>query len=167
MSAGLDLDFDDVQSAIADTVDQLCRDHCTDEAVKALEDEFPGELWSRLAELGVLGLATPEGDGGPVELIAAVEALGAAVFPGPIAATFLTTQLVDERMRAAVSCGEAIAAVGAPPLMPWGPHANVFIDAGEGNDVFIYLALDPGSLTDANWAKSGQVAALNRYLRIA
>lgn len=37
-------------------------------------------------------------------------------------------------------------------------------DAGEGNDVFIYLADTPGSLTAANWAKSGQVAAWDAYL---
>ncbi len=37
-------------------------------------------------------------------------------------------------------------------------------DAGEGNDVFIYLSDSPGALTDANWAKSGQVAGWDAYL---
>ncbi|MEZ6191621.1 MAG: carbohydrate-binding protein [Phycisphaerales bacterium] len=37
-------------------------------------------------------------------------------------------------------------------------------DAGEGSDVFIYLALEPGALTSANWAKSGQVAAWDAFL---
>ncbi len=37
-------------------------------------------------------------------------------------------------------------------------------DAGEGNDVFIYLATDPGALTTANWAKTGSVAAWDAYL---
>ena len=37
-------------------------------------------------------------------------------------------------------------------------------DAGEGDDVFIYLSLDPGAMTDANWAKSGQIAAWDAYL---
>ena len=31
-------------------------------------------------------------------------------------------------------------------------------DAGEGNDVFIYLADAPGALRAANWAKAGQIA---------
>ncbi|MEM6798093.1 MAG: hypothetical protein AAF589_01140 [Planctomycetota bacterium] len=37
-------------------------------------------------------------------------------------------------------------------------------DAGEGADVFIYLAETPGDPTDANWAKSGQVAAHDAFL---
>ncbi|MCC7476555.1 MAG: hypothetical protein IT425_14280 [Pirellulales bacterium] len=37
-------------------------------------------------------------------------------------------------------------------------------DAGEGNDVFIYLADVPGSLVSANWAKAGQIAQWDAYL---
>jgi len=37
-------------------------------------------------------------------------------------------------------------------------------DAGEGEDVFIYLALSPGALTSANWAKAGRVAQWDAYL---
>ncbi len=37
-------------------------------------------------------------------------------------------------------------------------------DAGEGNDHFIYVALMPGPLQAANWAKSGQIARWDAYL---
>ena len=37
-------------------------------------------------------------------------------------------------------------------------------DAGEGYDVFIYVADEPGALAAANWAKSGQVAGWDAYL---
>jgi hypothetical protein len=37
-------------------------------------------------------------------------------------------------------------------------------DAGEGQDVFLYLADVPGALTAANWAKAGQVAGWDAYL---
>lgn len=37
-------------------------------------------------------------------------------------------------------------------------------DAGEAGDVFIYLADTPGAMTDANWAKSGQVAGWDAFL---
>jgi len=37
-------------------------------------------------------------------------------------------------------------------------------DAGEGNDVFIYLAQTPGILRAANWAKAGQIAGWDAYL---
>ncbi len=128
MSAGLDLEFDDVGQAIGDAVAQLCRDHCTDDHVKALTGEFPKELWGRLAELGVFGLCTPEGDGGPLELVAAAESLGHAVFPGPLAASFLATQLLDEGERGAVATGESIVSLAAPPLLPWARHAQIFIE---------------------------------------
>ncbi|MEM8678926.1 MAG: hypothetical protein AAGF97_06225 [Planctomycetota bacterium] len=37
-------------------------------------------------------------------------------------------------------------------------------DAGEGNDLFLYVALEPGELVPANWAKSGQVASWDAFL---
>jgi hypothetical protein len=37
-------------------------------------------------------------------------------------------------------------------------------DAGEGNDVFIYVAETTGALRNANWAKSGQIAGWDAYL---
>ncbi len=37
-------------------------------------------------------------------------------------------------------------------------------DAGEGSDVFIYLALTPGAMQAANWAKGGQIAGWGAFL---
>jgi hypothetical protein len=37
-------------------------------------------------------------------------------------------------------------------------------DAGEGSDVFIYMADSPGALVSANWAKAGQIAQWDAYL---
>ncbi|RMF84847.1 MAG: hypothetical protein D6744_02365 [Planctomycetota bacterium] len=37
-------------------------------------------------------------------------------------------------------------------------------DAGEGDDIFLYLAQTPGALQPANWAKAGQVAKWDAYL---
>ena len=37
-------------------------------------------------------------------------------------------------------------------------------DAGEVGDVFIYLAESPGALTNANWAKAGQIAQWDAFL---
>ncbi|MEQ8210737.1 MAG: carbohydrate-binding protein [Lacipirellulaceae bacterium] len=37
-------------------------------------------------------------------------------------------------------------------------------DAGEGQDVFIYLARDPGDLQPANWAKASEVAGWDAFL---
>ena len=124
----IDLAFDDAQAGIATALTQFCQQHCDADTVKALAGKFPDALWRELADLGVLAAATPEGDGGPSEVIAAMETLGYASFPGPLAATFLATQLLpsDERIR--VAQGRAIAAVGRPPLFPFGPLASVFLE---------------------------------------
>jgi alkylation response protein AidB-like acyl-CoA dehydrogenase len=127
MSSGLDLDLDDAQRAIAGAVGQFCADRCPDDEVKALAGRFPEALWRELAELGVLALVTPEADGGATELVAALEALGRAVFPGPLPATFLATQVLGSGERRDVSSGAVLASVGSPPLMPWAPVAGIFV----------------------------------------
>jgi alkylation response protein AidB-like acyl-CoA dehydrogenase len=135
----LDLAFDDVQQAIGDAVGQMCRERCTDAAVRAASGAFPRELWDELAGLGVLALCTPEGDGGPLELVAALEALGRAVFPGPLAATFLATQLLPQAERARVAGGECVVSVGAGRVWPWGPAAQLFIEL-DGDRAFLARA---------------------------
>ena len=123
----LDLEFDDAQQAIAGALGQFCRDRCGDEAVKASVGDLPGELWRGLVELGVLALATPEGEGGALELCAAVEALGRAAFPGPLVSSVFAAQVLPEKERNAVISGDAIASVGEPPLLPWAPKADLFL----------------------------------------
>jgi alkylation response protein AidB-like acyl-CoA dehydrogenase len=128
----LDLAFDDAQQAIVDGIAQFCRDRCPDDVVKQATGKFPAEQWRELAELGVLALVTPEGDGGAMEMVAALEALGAAVFPGPLPATFFATQVLPEADRVAVARGDAVASVGVPPLMPWAPAAHLFLALERG-----------------------------------
>ena len=124
----LDLAFDDGQAAIGAMVEQLCRDRCDDEVVKRAADAFPLDLWRALADLGVLSLAAPAGEGGALELVAAQEALGRAAFPGPLASTFLSAQLLPEKERVAVTSGEVLVSVGTPALLPWAPLARVFVE---------------------------------------
>jgi alkylation response protein AidB-like acyl-CoA dehydrogenase len=132
----LDLAFDDAQQAIHDTLEQFCRDRCDDAVVRAAAHEFPAKLWRELAELGVLALATPEGDGGAGEWLAAAEALGRAVFPGPLAASACAGQLLPPRERAALASGAALVALGRPPLLAWAPLASVFVEL-DGGQAFL------------------------------
>ena len=125
----LDLAWNAEQQAIADAVAKLCRDRATRAAVEAAEGRFPRELWSALAELGFLALGTPEGGGGALEIVATCEALGAALFPGPVAETFLATHVLDGADRDAIAAGELVVSVGEPPLMPWAPVADRFLSA--------------------------------------
>jgi alkylation response protein AidB-like acyl-CoA dehydrogenase len=128
----LDLGFDDGQQAIFDSLSQFCTERCGEDVVKSLVGGFPDSLWREVAELGVLALATPEGDGGACEAVAACEALGRAVFPGPLAASFFATQLLPAGDRAAVAEGRSIVSVGSPPLWPWAPLAGIFIEVADG-----------------------------------
>ena len=126
--SGLDLAFDETQQAVADSVAQLCREHCGDDALRAGAGRFPAGPWKALAELGVLALGTPEGQGGAVEMVAALESLGRAAFPGPLAETFLACRLLPEAERRALALGERIVSVGTPPLLPFAPVAEVFVE---------------------------------------
>jgi len=128
----LDLELDDAQRAIADALGQFCTDCCDEATVGAGVRGFPSALWQQLAGLGVLALATPEGDGGACEAVAACEALGRAVFPGPLAATFFATQLLGAADRAAVAEGSVLVSAGAPPLLPFAPLAGIFLEIESG-----------------------------------
>jgi hypothetical protein len=127
LSEGLDLELDAGGRAIGAAVAVFCRDRCVDEVVRRAATRFPHELWKELASLGVLAIATPEGDGGALELVAAHEALGRAAFPGPLVATHLAAQLVPERERKSLASGEMLACVAEGGLLPWGPLAEIFV----------------------------------------
>ena len=57
--SSLDLALDDAQQAIADAVAKFCAERCPETVVRESAGTFPRALWSELAELGVLALATP------------------------------------------------------------------------------------------------------------
>jgi len=119
----VDLANDYAQQAIADALSQFCAERYTEEGRREGAD-FPRDLWRELGLLGVLALGTPEGEGGACEGVAALEALGAGLFPGPLAATFFATQVLPEAERARVSRGEWIVALGEPPLLPFAALAD-------------------------------------------
>jgi len=131
----IDVAYDDLQAAISKTVSHFCVHKCDADTVKGLAGKFPDALWHEIADLGVLAIATPEGDGGPGELAAAMEVLGYHGFPGPLAATFLATRLLPADERAAIAAGQVIATVGRPPLFPFGTVATVFLEIA-GEDVY-------------------------------
>ena len=78
----IDLAFDDGQAGIATALTHFCEAQCSADAVKALADQFPFALWRELADLGILAAATEDGEGGPPEIVAAMETLGFWAFPG-------------------------------------------------------------------------------------
>ena len=149
MPDGLDLAFDDAQEAIGSTLRQFCADRLPEEVVKARVGGLPREIWRELAELGVFGLATPDGEGGALELVAAVEALGGAVFPGPLAASCFAAQVLPPKERDRVVSGHAIvgvtdaAAPGCAALVPFATEADLFLEVADDR---VFLAESDGGI---------------------
>jgi len=143
----LDLDFDDGQQALADAVAQFCRDRCDDDAVRAQAGALPQAAWRELAGLGVLGIGVPEGEGGALELAAAMEALGQAVFPGPLVATVFAARVLPEAERRRVVAGESVACVATPPELPFAPLADVFVEVDPSGER-AWLAAPSSSLEE-------------------
>ena len=87
--------FTDEQAQLRTAVRKFCAENFGEQAARTLmesEPRFDRLVWARLgAELGVLGLAVPEADGGAggtlVDQAIAVEELGAALACGPVFGT--------------------------------------------------------------------------------
>ncbi len=107
----MDFSLTDEQQAIADLSTQLLDDLATPARIKELEDGdplvFDRDLWAKLAEANLLGVAIPESEGGlglgPVELGLLLEQVGRTVAPVPVLATL---------------------AYGAAPLVEFGTEAQ-------------------------------------------
>lgn len=119
------LGFDDGQQAILDALAGFCQQHA-DDAVGRMT--WSRSLWQSLSELGVFAPCTPGGDGGALEIVAAMEALGAAGCPGPFAATYFATQCLDARHVERICAGASLVALGSRDLFPFGGEADVFIE---------------------------------------
>ena len=131
MTSAPDLSFSEDQQAIAAAVDRFCVQHDSEKFARRSDGQFPRELWRQLAELGIFSPAAPgmEGTGGALEVCAISEALGHNVFPGPIAATFLATQVLDPEDSSALIAGEALVSLSeaGSTLLPWGLDADIFL----------------------------------------
>ncbi|MFI7600437.1 acyl-CoA dehydrogenase family protein [Actinoplanes sp. NPDC049681] len=114
-------------------------------------DAGPGrEVWSRLADAGVAGLAVPERWGGtdarPADLVIAAEELGHHAVPGPVTETLaavpaLLTALGDDRLcdkwLPELAAGRVVATLAAPPWLPYAAdaHAADLVLLAEGDAV--------------------------------
>jgi alkylation response protein AidB-like acyl-CoA dehydrogenase len=92
----MDFRFDAEQLALQAAVRSFCVDHLPLTSIGEREGRAAaGELWSGLADLGVLGLlAEGATDVGPVEAALVMEVLGAALVPGPVLWSIIAAQLV-------------------------------------------------------------------------
>lgn len=120
------LELDDAQQAIHDALLGFCDAHAADAAGRIV---WSRELWSELAELGVLAPCTAAGEGGALEIAAAMEALGGRACPGPFVATYFSTQALagDPGMVERLCDGRSLVALGEGGVFPFGTVADVWI----------------------------------------
>ncbi|GAA2663426.1 acyl-CoA dehydrogenase family protein [Streptomyces lunalinharesii] len=116
------------QEALAGSVRRYCAAKCTEDVQRAGSQAFPRPFWRGLAELGVLALAVPGEGGGAGEVAAVALELGRALAPGPLAATVFAARTLPSACTPPVVSGERLVSWGSPPLMPWSPLADVFIE---------------------------------------
>src|SRR5258708_7378851 len=102
------IELDGELSTLADTVRRFCENSFRGDG-EVVVRRFRAAGWRRLADLGVLLLATPDGGGGALHVASVMEQLGRAGFPGPLAETFAAGQLLPPGRRDPVLAGEGIA----------------------------------------------------------
>jgi alkylation response protein AidB-like acyl-CoA dehydrogenase len=120
--------FTEDQRGFQESVRKFLEKECTPAHIRALWQTETGrapELWSKLAEIGVLGLLVPEAHGGlgssEVDLVLLLEEAGRAALPEPVAETAavgvpllaaLKRKTLSEQWLPKVAAGEAILTVG-------------------------------------------------------
>jgi len=130
MTAGLDLGFNEDQEAIRAAVDRFCMQRDVETIARQSGEPFPRSLWRDLAGVGVFYPGAPGHEaGGALEVCAIAETLGQHVFPGPIAATYIAIQALDEAQAASVIEGTALVSLSSADstLLPFGTEADLFL----------------------------------------
>jgi alkylation response protein AidB-like acyl-CoA dehydrogenase len=136
----LDLEFDQEQELLRQTVRDVLQRHCPPEVVRAMEDDpvgYPAELWSQLGALDLIGLLLPEDYGGSgmslIEGVALYEELGRALAPTP----HFVSAVMSGGVLAAAGSGEqkerwlrAVATGGAILSPAWLEPENGFTARG-------------------------------------
>jgi alkylation response protein AidB-like acyl-CoA dehydrogenase len=108
---------------LAHSVRRFCERHNEDLEARAGDLQ---KLWRGLGEIGVFRV--PRAEGGAEVCSAAAAVLGYFGFPGPIAQAMTAALLLEGDDLEAVESGTALVSLGSPPLMPFAPLAEVFIE---------------------------------------
>ena len=135
--------FSDEQLALRDALRDLLAKECTPAHVRAAWTNDTGRvpgLWAQLADMGVIGLLAPEGDGGLgltfVDLVLVLEETGRHALPEPIVETAAWGVPLFGRTDLTVAAGEH--------WVPWADTADVICTAkGRFDRVDVRLVARP------------------------
>jgi alkylation response protein AidB-like acyl-CoA dehydrogenase len=135
----VDFSFNEEQDDLKGLVEKILEGELTSERLKEVEagdDNFDRELWTKLAEAGVLGIAIPEAQGGGgygfLETALVLEQIGRTVAPVPYYASVVLgalpiarfgTDAQKEALLPGIASGQtifsaALTEAGADPLKP-------------------------------------------------
>lgn len=99
----MDFRWTEQQRMLKDAARNFLKDECPSDFVREMEEDGIGygiEMWSKMAELGWMGLALPEAHGGTgwglLDLMLMMEEMGRACVPGPYLETVLGALAVLE-----------------------------------------------------------------------
>src|ERR687897_1485405 len=113
--------FTDEQLAMRDAVRGFLEKECTAKVVRDAWTNDTGRsgLWSRLGELGVLGVLAPEAHGGfggdYLDLVLLLEETGRAALPAPVVEhAAVAMPLLDDVRAEAAAAGDLTITVAAP-----------------------------------------------------
>ena len=98
----MDFSLTEDQTSLRDLAREILRDTVTNEHLQSLERQgwsvFDRDLWAKLAEAGVTGIAVPEAHGGGglgfLEVALVCEEVGRTVAPVPAVATLATAYVL-------------------------------------------------------------------------
>jgi len=174
----MDFSITDDQAALRDLVRQILRDGATHDHLKDLEKQgwsvFDRDLWQRLADAGITGIALPEAHGGGglgfIELAIVFEEVGRTVAPVPAVPTLAASYVLgkhglSDSVLAGVAAGstilttafegevnasrdgDAFVLTGETPFVPYGALADVVVvpaSFGEGPVLALVRRDSPG-----------------------
>src|SRR5260370_22813799 len=147
----MNFDFSDDQKQMRDAARKFLSEKCPPKAVRTVLDgkaAYDKELWKGLAEMGLLGVAIPEGFGGAgaghLELCVIAEEIGRALAPVPFSST---VYLAAEALMLAGS--EAQKQKWLPKIASGDAIGTLALFEGKGNPSpqAIKLSASGGSLT--------------------
>src|ERR1700759_467204 len=147
----MNFDFSDDQKQMRDAARKFLSEQCPPKAVRAVlagKAAYDKELWKGLAEMGFLGVAIPEEDGGAgaghLELCVIAEEMGRALAPVPFSSTvYLAAEAIllagsdaqKQKWLPRIASGEAIGTLA------------LFEGKGNPSAAAIKLTASGGSLT--------------------
>ena len=151
----MDFELSEEQRQLADSVGRFLTDHYDFESRKKIVTSERGAsdaVWKQLAELGVLSIPFSEAaggfGGGAVDMMSAMQSIGASLVVEPVSATVLAGRLVDR-------AGSAAQQAAILPAVVEGTRRLAFAHSEDGARYRLQQVAATAKKTGDGWVLSG------------